>query len=204
MERNGHEYRDRFGLLMVLTVGLAVAATVSYAVTSRPVRKVSPMIPISFPAAMTAEEESQASFIDRGRYLVRTSGCNDCHTPGFNVKGEGVPESEWLTGVPMGWNGPWGTTYAPNLRLTFKDMKLADWILIARSRNERPPMPWANLHAMTDEDLASIYHYVRSMPANGDRMPDGLPPGEMPKTAYVDLMPKLPDDLPNHAALTQP
>ena len=31
-------------------------------------------------------------------------------------KGPAVPLQEWLTGVPVGFQGPWGTTYAANLR----------------------------------------------------------------------------------------
>ena len=56
------------------------------------------------PVEATAGKDSLA---ERGRYLVRISGCNDCHTPRFPELGEKVPESEWLTGVPVGWRGPW-------------------------------------------------------------------------------------------------
>ena len=46
------------------------------------------------------------------------ASCNDCHTPGYMQKGGAVPVGEWLTGTPVGYQGPWGTTYAANLRLT--------------------------------------------------------------------------------------
>ena len=46
--------------------------------------------------------------VEAGRYIVKIAACNDCHTPGFFEKGMEVPESEWLTGVPVGWRGPWG------------------------------------------------------------------------------------------------
>ena len=58
-----------------------------------------------------------ADDIRHGRYLIQTTGCNDCHTPGYMQKDGQVPESEWLTGDAMGWQGPWGTTYPANLRL---------------------------------------------------------------------------------------
>ena len=51
---------------------------------------------------------------------MATSGCNDCHTAGYMQKDGQVPETEWLTGDSMGWQGPWGTTYAANLRLLFQ------------------------------------------------------------------------------------
>src|SRR4051794_1557083 len=53
---------------------------------------------------------------DVGRYLIKIAGCNDCHSPG-GMENKLGPESDWLTGSPLGFNGPWGTSYAPNLRL---------------------------------------------------------------------------------------
>ncbi len=54
---------------------------------------------------------------ERGRYLVRIAGCNDCHTPGYAESGGLLPEARWLVGDKLGWHGPWGTTYPTNLRL---------------------------------------------------------------------------------------
>ena len=48
--------------------------------------------------------------IERGRYVVAISGCNDCHTHRFLLSGGKTPEKEWLTGSTMGWRGPWGTS----------------------------------------------------------------------------------------------
>jgi mono/diheme cytochrome c family protein len=145
------------------------------------------------PVAATAApaEVTQAS-ADRGRYQIPVGGCNDCHTPGFMEKGTGVPESEWLTGVPVGWKGPWGTTYASNLRLFVRDFDEDTFVQVVRARNSRPPMPWTTLHAMSDADLRSLFRYVRSLPAKGDRMPEYVPPGKEPTTAYVEMMPRMP------------
>ena len=66
-----------------------------------------------FAAAAFAADES----IERGRYLIETSGCNDCHTAGYAQAEGKVPEAQWLTGDRLGWRGPWGTTYGTNLRL---------------------------------------------------------------------------------------
>src|SRR3954468_1925789 len=81
------------------------------------------LIGISTSRGEQADSESRVrseSSVQAGRYLVRISGCNDCHTPGFMPMGDKVPESLWLTGTPIGWRGPWGTTYASNLRLFIK------------------------------------------------------------------------------------
>src|SRR5262245_23109438 len=65
----------------------------------------------------TAAASESATDLERGRYLVKIAGCNDCHTPGYLLSAGQVPEALWLTGDSFGWRGPWGTTYATNLRL---------------------------------------------------------------------------------------
>src|SRR5262245_52122473 len=67
-----------------------------------------------------AEDESPS--LDRGRYLVAITGCNDCHTPGFGEAGGQVPEQQWLIGDQLGFRGPWGTTYPANVRLLLAEM----------------------------------------------------------------------------------
>lgn len=58
--------------------------------------------------------------IERGRYIAKVAGCNDCHTPNYAMSGGNVPEKDWLTGDHLGWKGPWGTTYPANLRIARK------------------------------------------------------------------------------------
>src|SRR5512143_4051531 len=67
----------------------------------------------------TAAAAKPDAVVARGRYVIATSGCNDCHTPGYMANGGTSPEQDWLKGDTLGWQGPWGTTYAPNLRLYF-------------------------------------------------------------------------------------
>lgn len=45
---------------------------------------------------------------DHGRYLLQIAGCNDCRTAGYLMAPDEVPESTWLLGDSLGWNGPWG------------------------------------------------------------------------------------------------
>ena len=78
----------------------------------------------------------------RGKYLVMIAGCNDCHTPGYMMSAGNVDEKTWLTGAPLGWQGPWGTTYAANLRLLVPKMTADQFMAHARSDQRRPPMPW--------------------------------------------------------------
>jgi mono/diheme cytochrome c family protein len=130
-----------------------------------------------------------ADDIRHGRYLIQTTGCNDCHTPGYMQKDGQVPESEWLTGDAMGWQGPWGTTYPANLRLLVHSITEAQWLARAR-QPMRPPMPSPSLRAMTDADLKAIYRYVKSLPLKGPAAPAYVPPGGKVATPYLDLTPK--------------
>jgi mono/diheme cytochrome c family protein len=123
--------------------------------------------------------------IDRGRYLVQTAGCNDCHTPAYGPKEGRVDEKLWLTGDNLGWSGPWGTTYATNLRLMLQGMSREQWIRHARAMQPRPPMPWFNVRAMTDADLSAIYAYTRSLGPAGRPAPAYVPPGQTPSGPVV-------------------
>lgn len=119
-----------------------------------------------------------ADLTARGRYLIRTSGCNDCHTAGFAMSDGKVPEKDWLTGDALGWQGPWGTTYAPNLRLYFRTLDEDSWVKVAKAREFRPPMPGPSLRAMTDDDLRAIYRYARALGPAGGAAPAYAPPGQ--------------------------
>jgi mono/diheme cytochrome c family protein len=122
---------------------------------------------VSAALAASAMADAKGDQISRGQYLVTTSGCNDCHTPGYIV-GEGkVDEKLWLTGDTLGWSGPWGTTYPPNLRLLLAGMTVKEWLTRVRTIKPRPPMPWFNLRAMTDSDLKAIYAFTRSLGPGG-------------------------------------
>jgi len=133
--------------------------------------------------------QANKTSVERGRYLVTVGGCNDCHTAGYAQTGGNTPESEWLTGSPVGFSGPWGTTYPANLRLTVQTMNESQWLEYARAER-RPPMPWFNLTKMSDEDLKAMYHYIRSLGAKGDAAPQYMPPGQAINTPYIDFVPK--------------
>lgn len=125
--------------------------------------------------------------VERGRYLVKIAGCNDCHTAGYMASAGKVPEAQWLTGDKLGWRGPWGTTYAINLRLYMRDVTEADWMKRARTMETRPPMPWFALREMTDRDLKALYHYIKAQPVAGEPAPAYVPPGQEPKMPYAQF-----------------
>jgi mono/diheme cytochrome c family protein len=141
--------------------------------------------------ARAAEIAGKDATVARGRYIVRTSGCNDCHTPGYGETGGRLPESQWLIGSSVGFRGPWGTSYPANLRLTVRGMTEDQWLSFARLER-LPPMPWFSLAAMTEPDLRAMYRYIRSLGASGERAPAPLPPGKEGKLPFIPFMPQAP------------
>ena len=128
--------------------------------------------------------------VERGRYLVAIAGCGECHNPGGPLR-QITPESESLTGTDIGFRGPWGTSYPVNLRKKAAMFNEEAYVKTMKSRGGQPPMPWASLHAMKDEDLASLYAYLKFLGPAGDNAPDALlDPKIEPKTAYIEMMPK--------------
>ncbi|MGH8249369.1 MAG: c-type cytochrome [Steroidobacteraceae bacterium] len=122
----------------------------------------------------------------RGKYLVQIAGCNDCHTPDYVNSAGKVDERLWLTGDQLGWRGPWGTTYSANLRLAVKDMTAEQFVKYARSEF-RPPMPWFNVRDMNDSDVRAIHAYLKHLGPAGQPAPAYLPPGQKPRSPYVQF-----------------
>jgi mono/diheme cytochrome c family protein len=134
-----------------------------------------------------AQDKKADPLLKRGKYLVQIGGCNDCHTPGYPEKGGKVPEAQWLTGDIVGWHGPWGTTYATNLRLYFQGLTEEVWVKEGKALKARPPMPWFNLRDMTTTDLRALYRYVRHLGPAGKPAPAYLPPDKTPPQPYVQF-----------------
>ena len=152
-----------------------------------------------FMHSAAADPGAHARTIERGRYLVNISGCNDCHTVGYPESGGKTPRNEWLTGNPVGFQGPWGTTYPANLRILVQSMTEAQWIARARTPM-RPPMPWFSLQAMSDNDLRAIYRFVRELGPKGKPAPDYAAPGQAVNTPYIVFVPQ---NLPQQAQASE-
>ncbi len=142
------------------------------------------------------EEERLA----RGAYLVTTMGCGDCHTPGTMY---GSPDhARTLSGSEIGWQGPWGVTYAPNLTPD-KETGTGAWtteqlVHTIRSGQRpdgtqlRPPMPWPNLTQLTEADARAIAAYLQSLPAISHKVPAALGPGETASSGSIVVFPPPP------------
>jgi mono/diheme cytochrome c family protein len=142
---------------------------------------------IGLPLAASAvgDDAGDAALVERGRYLVRIAGCNDCHTPNYPESGGNVPEALWLTGTSVGWQGPWGTTYPANLRTFMHEIDADAWVKLAHTAKFRPPMPWFMLRDMSETDLRAIHALARHLGPAGAPAPEYVPPGVPAKTPVI-------------------
>lgn len=178
--------------LSLVAVGLTLALPACQPAESPPVQAKSDV----------AAPLTDAQLIERGDYLVRIAGCNDCHTPGYMDKQGNVDRSQWLIGNTLGFSGPWGTTYPKNLRLTAADKDEAQWLAFTADLHTRPMMPDFAVRAMTEEDRRAVYRLIKSLGAAGQPAPDYLPPGQKPPPPYVELVLPPPAPGANPAAAT--
>ena len=132
---------------------------------------------------------ADAAVVERGRYLAKVAGCNDCHTPGYPQAAGDIPETQWLVGSDVGFGGPWGTSYPANLRLYAAGITQDQWIERVR-KPMRPPMPWFALRDMSDADVVAIYQFLRTLGPAGQPAPAAAAPGQPVTTAVIDFMPK--------------
>ncbi|NNF25996.1 MAG: cytochrome C [Gemmatimonadetes bacterium] len=138
---------------------------------------------------MSVPHVSGGTDVERGRYIVVVGGCNDCHTEGYLQTEGDIPEDQWLLGSQLGWRGPWGTTFPPNLRLTVQDYSEDEFVELLHTRTALPPMPWMNLNQMVESDARALFRYIASLGAAGEVMPAALPPDVEPTTPYLSLVP---------------
>jgi hypothetical protein len=126
--------------------------------------------------------------VTQGHYLVMMSGYNDCHTRRYLQLEGKVAEPDWLTGELVGWYGPWGTTYAINLRLFMQGFSEDSWVKFSRAVKARPAMPWWGLHEMREQDLRAIYLFIKNLGPKGVNAPAYLPPNQKPKPPYFEFV----------------
>jgi len=136
--------------------------------------------------AYATDKAPSTKQIERGRYMVITGHCNNCHTAGYAAKEGKVPEKDWLLGSgPLGFRGPWGTAYASNLRLTLKDMSEAQWVKYAKTFRARGPMPFYSVNETSAADLRAMYRFIKQLGPAGEAAQAFLPPDQEPKPPYI-------------------
>jgi mono/diheme cytochrome c family protein len=136
--------------------------------------------------------------VERGEYLVRFGGCNDCHTPGYFL---GKPESSrFLGGSDVGFDLPgMGTFVGPNLTPD-NETGLGNWsrdqIITAIQTGVRPDgrvlapiMPWRAFAGLTKSDAGAIADYLKSLPAVSHKAQGPFGPTEKPPVPRMMIVP---------------
>ena len=149
---------------------------------------VAAVLAVSTPAYAQQANNAQ---VERGRYLVRITGCHDCHspkvqgmTPNLDLALSGRPASTQLptetkTEVHASpdltaWTGPWGYSIAANLTpdaATGLGTRYTEASFITTMRTGKkpngtpvmPPMPSDVYQNMTDDDLKAIFAYLKTI-----------------------------------------
>lgn len=149
------------------------------------------------PSPSPSAKKRPKALVERGQYLVTIAGCQDCHTPGHFY---GAPDMEReLSGSELGWKGPRGVSYPPNLTPDV-ETGLGRWTdeqIITAIRSGvrpdgtplRPPMPWQSFSVMSNKDARAIVAYLRSIPAVKHAEPAALPPGAEAKGPVFEVPP---------------
>lgn len=164
------------------------------------------------------KEMSQDDMVARGKYIVFSSGCRDCHSPKtFTQQGPVPDESKLLMGHPAGsplppidtnalrpgywylagpdlttWVGPWGISYSANITPDsttgigawteenfMQAIRTGKHLGMEGGRPILPPMPWPEIASLTDEDLRSVYAYLRTIPAITNQVPAPVAPPDV-------------------------
>jgi mono/diheme cytochrome c family protein len=100
----------------------------------------------------------------RGAYLVKMATCSDCHTP-LNSKFQPIP------GMEMAGGNPLGEVHSANITPDASGIGYYDEALFVqtmrtgsvRARKLNLIMPWWIFRNMTDDDLKSVFAYLRTL-----------------------------------------
>jgi len=168
-----------------------LASVIVYVRSIPAVRNKLPKTEIAFPAnlmirdvprpltapVMTPAFSDQAQ---RGAYMVKLAGCTDCHTP--SVKGQPIAGLEFAGGSRF--EGPWGEVSSTNLTPDPSGIPYYDEAMFLKTirtgrvgaRALSPLMPWQIYRNMNDEDLKSIFAYLKTLKPVSHRIDNGEPP----------------------------
>ena len=138
--------------------------------------------------------------VQRGEYLVELLGCGACHTDGAL---DGAPQTDRaLAGSSIGiaFSNPLGTetpgvVFPPNITPdnetgigSWSDQQIERAVRVGLGRHAGrriAVMPWQGYLKMTDEDVAAIVSYLRSIEAVRHKVPDEVVPGETTRHRYI-------------------
>jgi hypothetical protein len=119
--------------------------------------------------------------VKRGAFLVNLVGCADCHTPVDNHHNS-------ISGMDFGGGqiiaAPWANVASSNLTPDPTGIPYYDEAMFIKAmrtgvvgaRELNSGMPWMVLRNMTDQDLAAIFAYLKTLKPIHHRVDNSLPP----------------------------
>ncbi len=134
-----------------------------------------PLPPAYGPPVESVADIERGVTVEYGAYLAGpVAHCMECHTP---LGPEGPMVETDLGRGGFEFYGPWGTSVAANLTshddglAAYTDEELKAMIVEGKRPDGSamvPPMPYGYLAKMSDDDLAAIILYLRSLPPLSD------------------------------------
>ena len=164
-----------------------VKSVIVYIRTLKPIHKGVPAKHIDFPVNLFVKfgpkpldgpvtAPDPKNHVAYGKYLTTIGGCYECHTP-HDDKNQLIADKAFSGGWEM--KGPWGRNFTANLtpagaymshatREEFIGRFKAFASMNATNAPATPPgrntiMPWLPVAGMTEDDLGSIYDYLKTL-----------------------------------------
>jgi hypothetical protein len=192
----GHDGRALFPFMPFLDFRAMsdedLASVVVYLRSLPPVRKQRPTTNLIFPVNYLIRSAPQpldapvpepdvSTPAKRGSYLVGIAGCTDCHTP-QDAHGRPLPGMDFSGGFVL--EGPWGRVASANLTpdpsgIPYYDQGLFTQAMrtgFVRVRQISQIMPWHAHGGMTDQDLAAVFAYLKTLKPVRHRVDNTEPP----------------------------
>jgi mono/diheme cytochrome c family protein len=168
-----------------------LASVIVYLRSLTPVRRAVPKTELIFPVKYLIRSAPQplhdavpapdlSTPVKRGDYLVTIGGCRDCHTPQHN--GQRIAELDLAGGFLL--RGAWGDVASANITqapsgIPYYDEGLFVEVMrtgMVKARQLKQIMPWWNFRGLTDDDLKSMFAYLRTVPSVAHRVDNSKPP----------------------------
>lgn len=157
-----------------------LASIIAYLRSIKPIRNSVPPSALPFPLnrlinaaphplAAPVPDPDLSTPAKRGAYLVTLAACTDCHTP-MDDRGGRIAGLEFAGGFPL--KSPQGTRHSANLTPDASGIPYYDEGLFVevmrngkvKARELSGAMPWIYYRGMTDEDLKSMFAWLRTLP----------------------------------------
>ena len=178
----GHDGRALFPLMPYMNYRQMsdedLASIIVYLRTIPPVRNQLPTTKMPFPLNFFIQNVPQpltspvsaldmSTAVARGAYLTRMASCSDCHT--IQIKGQPMAGMDFAGGFIL--KEPNGSVAAANITPDASGISYYDEAMFIRAMREgkvgarslHASMPWIYFGRMTDDDLKSMFAFLRTL-----------------------------------------